>query len=96
MATRQQIELACLEALDADRTFIDVSIPGDPSAKRHRLFGHHCGPRGTTIGWNGNDVIVRYDASIVLKYIDHTDKELDYESIVIVATTPPADGELDS
>jgi len=68
--TRAQLEAICLASLDAGKDFIELEIPGDPSARRCRLFGHHTGPRGTVIGWNGNNVTCRFDASKVLEYID--------------------------
>lgn len=68
--TRQELESLCLAALDAGDDCIRVNLPGDPSASRVRLFGHRLGPRGTVVGWSGNNVTAKFDASQVLEYID--------------------------
>lgn len=81
------------EALERNRKWIWLLLPGDPNASRQRLLGAKTGPFGFTCGFCRNKNIVRFNAAYVRDYMDDVDDERGHDESELVPE-PISDSEL--
>jgi hypothetical protein len=67
---RVELENHIDEAIELGRPYVFLGMGGDPNARRQRLLGHHKGPYGLVVGWNGNCNIVMFGSHALGEYLD--------------------------